>query len=348
MTGSISINMVNRLAQTVYHLDREDVIVIFRGPVFFRRFFCPGADLPHTLTTPNFHFRLIAKFLQHAWQKNLCNILVHQQRFHGVADGYAAHLRIIGHTDRFVQITAFLVNINMADPCSGFNNGHRCILHHGLDQPCASARNQHIQIAFKMHQFRRSFSGRIPNQLYCTFRQPRCGRSLLQSVHDGAVGLDRLRSAAQNAGVAAFDANGRRIACDVRPGFKDNTDNAQRHALLQNAQSVGARPHLIRRADRIWQQGNIAKSLRHALYPLVVQCQSFNKGGLQTLFLCSLNVAFIGRKDLRLVCNQRIGHCQKRIVSFFDAAYGHLQSRGTRFFAQFQYRLRHLYRLHSR
>ena len=63
-------------------------------------------------------------------------------------------------------------------------------------------------------------------------RQPGGLEAFLDQRGDGAVGADRFRTAAQDGGVAGFQAQGGGIGGDVRARFVNDADDAERYACL--------------------------------------------------------------------------------------------------------------------
>ena len=85
---------------------------------------------------------------------------------------------------------------------------------------------------------------------------------LLQQGDDRPVGVDRFFAAAQDHGVAALDADRRRVGRDVRPRFVDEEHHAQRHADLEHFQAVGPNRRFDHFADRLGQAPRLLPARR--------------------------------------------------------------------------------------
>ena len=78
---------------------------------------------------------------------------------------------------------------------------------------------------------------------------------------DRGVGVGGLLPAAKDHGVAALDANGRRVGRHVRPRLVDEEDHPQRHADLLHFQPVGPDRGGDHLADRLRQGGDSSIAL---------------------------------------------------------------------------------------
>ena len=98
------------------------------------------------------------------------HVLVNQQLFGRVADGWPLHLGIDHDCLRHFQLR-ILIDIDVAVAGTGFDYRNRCRLNYALNQATAATRNQNVQIIVKVHQVAGRFVTGISYQLYAVFWQ---------------------------------------------------------------------------------------------------------------------------------------------------------------------------------
>ena len=99
---------------------------------------------------------------------------------------------------------------------------------------------------------------------------------------DGGIGVQRLLAAAQDHGVAAFDTQGGRVACDVRPTFENDQHHADRHAHFFNAQTVGPDALFDDLPDGIGLVGDLPDRVGHRSDALVVEGEPVEQRGAES------------------------------------------------------------------
>ena len=107
--------------------------------------------------------------------------------------------------------------------------------------------------------------------------------------------MNRLAAAAQNAGVAGFDAQAGGIGGHVRTRFVDDADDAERHAHAPDLDAGWAVFKIGNFADRIREACDLAQTLGHGLDARDVQFQTVEQGGIETRALAGVEVLFVGR-----------------------------------------------------
>ena len=75
--------------------------------------------------------------------------------------------------------------------------------------------------------------------------------------------MKRLAAAAQNAGVARFQAQRSGIHGYIGARFVNNANHAQRHAHFADAQTVGAQAEFVHFAHGVGQRGDLMQALYH-------------------------------------------------------------------------------------
>ena len=103
------------------------------------------------------------------------------------------------------------------------------------------------------------------DELHRVGRQARLGQRRLHQVAQRTVRTQRLRAAAQDAGVAALDGERRGIDGHVRPALVDHAEHAERHAHAPDADAARPAAQLADLADRVGQRGHLLAALGHLL-----------------------------------------------------------------------------------
>ena len=93
---------------------------------------------------------LIQFFLQCSKQR-FFDLFVYDNRLTGIADTDTLSLCIVDDPDSHVEVGAF-INVDMAVSGTSLNDRDRAVFYDSLDQPGASARNQHIDILSQLHK----------------------------------------------------------------------------------------------------------------------------------------------------------------------------------------------------
>jgi hypothetical protein len=102
------------------------------------------------------------------------------------------------------------------------------------------------------------------DHLDCVSRQAGAFQPLCQAGMDGAGGMERVRSAAQDDRIARFEAEGAGVGRDIGAAFIDHADDAQGRADALYPEPVGAIPFGNDVPDRVGQGGNGADAVRDA------------------------------------------------------------------------------------
>ena len=192
------------------------------------------------------------------------------------------------------------VDIDVADAFEMGEHRHARLALHARDQALAAARHDDVDGAVearKHHADRGAVAGR--HQLR---RMPPAGRpppALDQRGVDGAVRAKALRAAAQDRGIAGFEAERGGVGGHVRAALIDDADHAERHAHALDRHAVRARPALRHRADRIGKPAHDLEPRRHGLDALVVERSRSRNAALAPGGLRFGDVLGIGRKNSR-------------------------------------------------
>ena len=191
--------------------------------------------------------------------------LVDQQRLGRAADAGAAQLGI--HHDRLRHFRlGLLVDIDVADALEMSEDRNPRLFLHARHQALAAARHDHIDIAGETGQhFADRAAVAYRHQLDRIFRQLRDAKSFRHGGVNGARRAMRIRSAAQDRGIAGLQAKRAGIGGDIGTALIDHANDADRRAHALDRHAVRPLPFLEHFADRIVQPCNHPETLGHRL-----------------------------------------------------------------------------------
>ena len=204
----------------------------------------------------------------------------------------------------------------MAIPHAGLDHGDMGILHHGADQPCAAARDEHVQVIGQAHHFDGGCARGVLHQLDTVRGQPGFFHRLAHRLSHCRVRMDGLLPAAQNDGVARLQAERRRVRRHVGARLVDDADHAERHAHALDLQAVGTDKPAHHLPDRVLLRRHLAHSLRHPGNAGRGQRQPVQHAFAHPALPRRLQVLFVCGQDLRLVRFNGVRHLQKGRVLF--------------------------------
>ncbi len=117
---------------------------------------------------------------------------------------------------------------------------HACFCHDSLNERFAPSWNDQVNTIWPAQEVadRRPVGG--GNALNSILRQAAAAEQGTEQLGEGQIGVQRLRTAAQDDGIAAFDAQSGGIHGDVRAGFVDEKDHTEGNADFADFQAVGA------------------------------------------------------------------------------------------------------------
>ncbi len=145
----------------------------------------------------------------------------------------------------------------MAVARAGLDHRDGRIFDHRADQPLAAARDQHIQVAVQVHQVVGRVAAGIGHKQDTVVGEPGAPERTAHDLCKRCIGVDRFLAAPQDTNVGGFEAEARRIDCDIGARFKDHPDHPNRGAHLLDFQPVwtGAAiydlPNRVRQADQV-------------------------------------------------------------------------------------------------
>ena len=135
----------------------------------------------------------------------------------------------------------------------------------GANQLFAAARDDEIDVLFELQQLVNQVSVFRFRDLERPLRHACAGARFLEDRADGAIGKMGLAAAAQDYGVARFDAKRRRVGGHIGPGLVNDCDHAERDARSFHLQTVRPAPRLDDLAHRIGERRHVPQSFGHRL-----------------------------------------------------------------------------------
>ena len=181
------------------------------------------------------------------------------------------------HAPRHARIRAGM-NIGVAKPFGMGQHGHARFLLHAQHQPLAAARNNEIDQPRGAQHGGNERAVRGGCVLHHASRQTRRNQSLAQGRIDRGRTEKAFAAAAQDHGVAGFDANGRGVRADIRARFVNHADDANRRRHTPDAQTVRPHPFLGAAAQRIGQTGDVLQAAGHGVDARGIQRQPVAHG----------------------------------------------------------------------
>ena len=149
------------------------------------------------------------------------------------------------------------------------------------DQALAAARHDDIDEFAHGDQLANGGAVGGVDDLHGIGRQAGGLQTFLDQRRDGAVGADRFRAAAQDGGVAGFQAQRCSVGRDVRAGFVNDADDAERDAHLADLDAGRLELEFAHFTDRIGQRGDLLDAFGHAVDTFFGQRQAIEHGGFQ-------------------------------------------------------------------
>ena len=209
------------------------------------------------------HHAAFRHLLAQGWQETVGDMLIHQQGFYRVTGAWALNFGIDDNLQRFSYIGR-IINIDMTHANPAGDHRDRGLLAAQLVQTGAAAWDQHIDVLIHLQHLANQRAIRILNRLDRRGRQPALLQRPLNHFHRGGIGAPGLFPAAQNRGIAGFQAQGSNIDGDVRTGFINHPHHAQRHAAAFDAQTAVQQTAVDHLANRIGQIAHLANIVRNA------------------------------------------------------------------------------------
>ena len=277
------IDVHDGLVQTGYGFGRKDQFEVFRAPILLRGRFRRHAEMLQRLRiAPKLHFGLREPF-SGLRIKNGRDVAMHQNGLQRVADAGFLAFGVLDDVHRHLHI-GIGVHIHMANAVVVFNHGHARRGDYFFDQALPATRDDEVDEAVHARHVLHTGPVRERNELDAVRRQPGRLTTGLEGRGERAIALDRLGTAAQDRGVARFEAERGRIGRHIRPGFKNDADHTNRNAHFADVQAVWTRPLGQQLAHRVWQSRHLGHGVGDALQALRVEREAVNHRAGEAVF----------------------------------------------------------------
>ncbi len=119
--------------------------------------------------------------------------------------------------------------------------------------------------------------------------------------------MEALGAAAQDRGIAGFQAQRRRVRRDVGAALVNDADDTERHRDALNLEAVRTLPFGEHPAERIGQRSNGLDARCHAVDPALVEHQPIEQRCAQATRLTGSHVLRVGREYRLRIAPDRIG-----------------------------------------
>src|SRR5438132_1188506 len=312
MLRAVLAYVLDRLFQILHHAHREDGREVLGVPVLLRGGLHPGDERAGFFVATQLH-ALAGVDLREPRQHLGRDLFGYQQRLHRVAHAVALRLRVVGDADRLVGVGA-LVDIDVAYPVEVLDHRDARFAHHALDQVLAAARHDdvHVFVHREEHPDRGAIRGH--DHLHRVFRKAYRAKALVHARGDRQAGAHRFRAAAQDAGVARFQAQRRGVGGHVGTRFVDDADHAQGHAHLADLDPGRLLLQFAHVADRIGQLRDLLEALRHRFDAFLRERQAVDERRVLAGRARGLDVLDVRGEKLFRVAPHGFGGGEKRAV----------------------------------
>ncbi|MFM1944882.1 MAG: hypothetical protein RI897_3864 [Verrucomicrobiota bacterium] len=191
---------------------------------------------------------------------------IDEESFHGVTDAGALGFGVDGDGFGHVGVSV-TVEVGMADAFVVFDDGDFGAIGYGADEAFASARHTEVDEVGEGEEF--GYSGAVGggDDLDGVFGE--LGQVFLGGIDhdfgDELIGVEGFFTAAEDGGVAGFEAEAGGVGGDVGSGFIDDDDDADGHGDLLEAEAIGSGTFIEGAADGVGEGGDFAEALGHGL-----------------------------------------------------------------------------------
>ena len=310
MMRRMGLDMLDSPVHAVDERDGNDGVEIFGDEILGACGICRRKDAANLVGATDLA-ALLGKRLEDRGEMGARCAPVDEERFGGTANAGAAHLGIERDRDRHVEIGR-CVHIDVAETFEMGKDRHTRLVLNARDEALAAARHDDVEMAGEAFQHLadgRTIGG--GHDLDRRFGQPRLFEPGPQGGMDRGRGPRRIRTTAQDDGIAGLQAQGAGIGGNIGPAFIDDADDAERGAHALDLEPVRTLPGGDDGADRISEFGDGANALGHGDDAGRVQRQPVDEGGAHAGFLGSRHIARVLGKDRVDRGEDRVGHLVK-------------------------------------
>ena len=208
-----------------------------------------------------------------------------------------------------------MIDIDVVDAFQMREHRHARLGFDAGDQALAAARHDHVDAAVQPAQQqadRRAVAGR--HQGDRGLGQTGFAQSLHQTFVDRAAGPETVRAAAQDHGVAGFQAQHAGVGGDVGAAFENHGDDAERHAYPLDDHAVRPLPALGHDADGIGDLAHGRDAVGHRVDARLRQRQPIDEGAARAGAADFRDILGIGGEDRGRIGADGALHRLQRLV----------------------------------
>ena len=223
--------------------------------------------------------------------------LGHEQALAGVTGAVFLGLGVVGDAHRHGGV-AGVVDVYVTVAVQVLEHRHFGVAADALDQAFATAWDGHVDILGHADEVAYHLALGGLHQLHAVGRQGVVGQRPLHQERQRAVGIDCLRAAPQDAGIAALDGQAGSLDGHVGAAFEHHGEDPDRHPHLAHADAAGLLLHADDVADHIGHGGELFAALGHGVDDL--------RGEFQPVDHRSGQAGGLGARDVLLVLGVQV------------------------------------------
>ena len=194
------------------------------------------------------------------------------------------------------------------------HHGHARVLGDEANQRLAPARDGEVDVLALLDERANGVAIGERKDLHDLAREPRRFEPASDDVGQRRVRPRRLRTAAQDHGIAGLQRERARLDGHAGAGLVDHRHDADRYTDARDLEAVGADAPRDHVADRIGQRGDRANALGERRDAPLVEHEAIEHGAGRTLGASRLEVGLVGRNDVALPCLEVAGDGLERGV----------------------------------
>ena len=313
VSRAIGRNVGHGPINSINHARRDDRVEVFRVPIFLGSGQYPGINLldggiPSYLT-PGFE-----QVFDNRPEVRADTCLIYQKRLRCPTNARTPQLGVHGdgssHTDVSIPI-----DINVTVALEVPNNRHTRFLLDARYQALAPSWNNHVDVIGHLGQHVAHGSAIRDRHELNTFRgqSARC-QSIQQAGMNGPIRKQALRPAAQDHGVARFEAKSPGVGRNVGPALINDANDTERHAYTLNVQAVRPIPLRRDRSHRVGERDDFFNAACDGFDTLRIESQPIQQGSAQLGNARRGHVSGIGFEDFASTGPNRRGGTSQRLI----------------------------------
>ena len=261
MRTAIAGDVIERCVHAVDHGDRQGGA----EPLSAEIFFCRGRQSGHGRARARIGPKCAAEcgeVCNQVRQECGCAGGVDQQRLGGATHAGAAHFRVCEDRTRHGRVGRGM-DVGVAEAVRVGEYGDAGVALNPLDQRAAASGDEQVDGAGPVQHGGDERAVGAGRDLHSALRQPSGAEARDHGTVDHGGGAKAVAAAAQDGGVAGFDAQPGRVGADIRAALVHDADYADRAGDALELQTVGPGPCGERTGERVWQGCDLVEARSH-------------------------------------------------------------------------------------